>query len=183
MNEFVLRCLISCVIATVLYFVSAGVVSHFWGRKVARDTMRYDIRLGLISLLSGTPMLQVFAWSAEKYHFTKLYMSIGDYGWGYWFLSLPLYVLCWDFVFYLTHLVLHWPLVYRKSHFRHHSCRPPVPWSGVAIDPFETILSGIMNPRRKLLLLACSSPPSIRYTLPRPHTPHGQRLWPDTGKA
>ena len=144
MNEFVLRCLISCVIATVLYFVSAGVVSHFWGRKVARDTVRYDIRLGLISLLSGTPMLQVFAWSAEKYHFTKLYMSIGDYGWGYWLLSLPLYVLCWDFVFYLTHLVLHWPLVYRKPHLRHHSCRPPVPWSGVAIDPFETILSGIM---------------------------------------
>jgi sterol desaturase/sphingolipid hydroxylase (fatty acid hydroxylase superfamily) len=144
MREFLLRCALSCVIALVLYFVGAWVVTRKWDRKVKRDTTDYDIRLGIISLLSGTPMLQLFTWAAERFHFSKLYFNISEHGWGYWLLSLPLYVLCWDFVFYLTHLVLHWPLVYRKSHFRHHACRPPVPWSGIAIDPFETILSGIM---------------------------------------
>lgn len=59
-------------------------------------------------------------------------------------LSIPLYLLLWDLVFYLGHLVLHMPFVYRKSHFRHHACRPPVPWSGIAIDPPETMLSGIL---------------------------------------
>ena len=36
------------------------------------------------------------------------------------------------------------PFVFRISHFRHHKCRPPVPWSGIAIDPIETVFSGIL---------------------------------------
>lgn len=144
MREFLLRCVISGGIATALYFVSAGLVSRWFDRDVARSVRKHDIKLGIISLLFGSPVLQVFALLAEKYHVGKMYTDIGALGWGYWLLSLPLYVLCWDLVFYLTHLVLHMPYVYRKSHFRHHSCRPPVPWSGIAIDPFETILSGIL---------------------------------------
>ena len=136
MLEFILRCVISGGIATSLYFLSAGVVSRFWTREVSRSVAKHDIKLGMISLLFGSPVLQVFGLLSEKYHVGRVYADIGSMGWGYWLLSLPLYVLCWDLVFYLTHLVLHLPFVYRNSHFRHHSCRPPVPWSGIAIDPF-----------------------------------------------
>lgn len=144
MNELLLRCVISGGIATALYFVSAGIVSRFWNREVSRSVLKHDIKLGLISLLFGSPVLQGFAVLSEKYHVGRVYADIGAMGWGYWALSIPLYLLCWDLVFYLGHLVLHMPLVYRKSHFRHHACRPPVPWSGIAIDPFETLLSGIL---------------------------------------
>ena len=139
-----LRSAISGVMATLLYLLSAGIVSRYWTRTVSRSVLRHDVKLGLISLLFGSPVLQIFAWAAERYHFTRVYTDMGGHGWIYWAVSLPLYVMCWDAVFYLTHLVLHMPYVYRHSHYRHHSCRPPVPWSGIAIDPFETILSGIM---------------------------------------
>jgi sterol desaturase/sphingolipid hydroxylase (fatty acid hydroxylase superfamily) len=144
MNEFLLRCVLSGSIAMALYFVAASLVARFWTRDVSRSVLRHDVKLGLISLAFGSPVLQVFALGAEKYHFSRMYTGVASHGLAYWLLSLPLYVLCWDLVFYLTHLVLHWPLVYRKSHFRHHACRPPVPWSGIAIDPLETILSGIL---------------------------------------
>jgi sterol desaturase/sphingolipid hydroxylase (fatty acid hydroxylase superfamily) len=144
MSEFLLRCVISGGIATTLYLLSAGFVSRFWNRDVSRSVPKHDIKLGIISLAFGSPVLQVFAVASEKYHFGRLYTDIGAKGWAWWLLSVPLYVICWDLVFYATHLVLHMPLVYRKSHFRHHACRPPVPWSGIAIDPFETILSGIL---------------------------------------
>jgi sterol desaturase/sphingolipid hydroxylase (fatty acid hydroxylase superfamily) len=144
LSQMLLRSVISGTFAVLLYLLSAGVVSRFWNRGVSRSVVKHDVKLGLISLAFGSPVLQVFAMMAERYHVTRLYTDIGALGWGYWLLSLPLYILCWDLVFYLTHRVLHWPLVYRKSHFRHHACRPPVPWSGIAIDPFETILSGIM---------------------------------------
>ena len=62
----------------------------------------------------------------------------------YWLLSIPLYLLLWDMVFYITHLILHWEPVYQLSHRRHHAFRPPVAWSGIAIDPIETIFSGIL---------------------------------------
>lgn len=144
MQQLLLRSLLSGLIATALYFVSAGFVARFWTREVNRSTVRHDIKLGLISLAFGSPVLQLFAVGAERYHFARLYQHVADHGWLYWLVSVPLYVVLWDAVFYVTHLVLHWPWVYRHSHFRHHACRPPVPWSGIAIDPLETILSGIL---------------------------------------
>jgi lathosterol oxidase len=144
MKEWLLRCALSGFFATLLYFVSAGFVARFWNRSVARSVRTHDIKLGLVSLIFGTPVIQTFAYVAEHQHVSRLYTDIAERGWLYWALSLPLYVLAWDLVFYLTHLVLHMPWVYRHSHFRHHACRPPVPWSGIAIDPLETILSGIL---------------------------------------
>jgi Delta7-sterol 5-desaturase len=139
-----LRSVISGTIAVLLYLLSAGVVSRFWTRGVSRSVLKHDVKLAIISLAFGSPVLQIFALGAEKYHFGLMYADIGERGYAYWLLSLPLYIFCWDAVFYLTHRVLHIPFVYRHCHFRHHSCRPPVPWSGIAIDPYETILSGIM---------------------------------------
>jgi sterol desaturase/sphingolipid hydroxylase (fatty acid hydroxylase superfamily) len=144
LKEFLLRSVISGAFATLLYFISASLVARYYNRSVSRSVAKHDIKLGLVSLLFGSPVLQLFALAHEHYGVGLMYTDIGARGWLYWALSVPLYVLCWDLVFYLTHLVLHLPFVYRKSHFRHHCCRPPVPWSGIAIDPFETILSGIM---------------------------------------
>jgi lathosterol oxidase len=143
-QEFLLRCAISGSIACALYFVSATVVARYHNRPVARDVVRHDVKLGIVSLLFGSPLLQVFAVAHEKWGVSRVYTGIADRGWVWWAVSLPLYVILWDAVFYLTHLVLHHPFVFRISHFRHHKCRPPVPWSGIAIDPLETILSGIM---------------------------------------
>jgi sterol desaturase/sphingolipid hydroxylase (fatty acid hydroxylase superfamily) len=143
-STWLLRSAISGAFAIVLYLVSAGVVARFWNRGVARSVVKHDFKLGIISLVFGSPVIQGFAMTSERYGIGRMYNDIGERGWLYWIISLPLYILCWDAVFYVTHLVLHIPYVYRKSHFRHHSCRPPVPWSGIAIDPFETILSGIL---------------------------------------
>lgn len=144
MSQLLLRSLLSGAIATILYFVSAGFVDRFWSRGVNRSVFRHDVKLGLISLAFGSPVLQIFAWGAEKYHYGKLYSHFNGHGWLYWVISIPIYVMLWDAVFYVTHLILHWSYVYRNSHFRHHACRPPVAWSGIAIDPIETIFSGIL---------------------------------------
>ena len=142
--DFILRSVVSGIIATLLYFVSAGLMARFYNRGVSRSVWKHDVKLGIGSLIFGSPVLQAFALAADKWHFTRLYTDMAGHGWLYWVISLPLYVLCWDAVFYVTHLVLHWSYVYRKSHFRHHACRPPVPWSGIAIDSVETIFSGIL---------------------------------------
>ena len=43
-----------------------------------------------------------------------------------------------------THLILHWGPVYRHFHANHHAFRPPTAWSGIAIDPVENVLTGMM---------------------------------------
>ncbi len=144
LQEFLIRCVISCSIAVSFYFVSASVVSRVFARKVNRDVMSHDVKLGVTSLLFGTPLLQGYAMAHEYLGVSFVYSNIAQMGWAYWALSVPVYVLLWDLVFYVTHRALHWTTIYRNSHFRHHSCRPPVAWSGIAVDPFETILSGIL---------------------------------------
>jgi sterol desaturase/sphingolipid hydroxylase (fatty acid hydroxylase superfamily) len=143
-SEFILRCFISGGIAVLLYVLMAGTVARFWNRRVSRSVWKHDFKLGLISLGFGSPILQGFSVLSEEYGVSFMYADVASMGLGYWLLSLPVYVLLWDLVFYFTHLVLHWPFVYRRSHFRHHACRPPVPWSGIAVDPVETILSGLL---------------------------------------
>jgi Delta7-sterol 5-desaturase len=142
-REFLVRGVISGSVALVIYFIAAGIVARVFPREVARDVTRHDIKWGVVSLLVGSPILQGYALAQERWGISLLYTDIGEYGWIWWVLSMPIYVMLWDLVFYLTHRVLHWPKVYRGSHFRHHSCRPPVAWSGIAIDPLETLLSGI----------------------------------------
>ncbi len=144
LSTWLLQCAISCSIAILFYVVSASIVHRLYSRRVKRSIVRRDMMLGFVSLLSGTPIIQGFALLADRYHIGFIYQDIAERGWLYWLVSLPLYVLLWDLVFYGTHLVLHMPWVYRHSHFRHHAFRPPVAWSGIAIDPFETILSGIL---------------------------------------
>lgn len=152
-KEWLVRAVISGAIASLLYVLSAGVVSRFYNREVNRNVFRHDVKLGFVSLIFGSPVIQGLAMLSETYHVGFAYTDFSKWGWAYWAISIPVYIFLWDAVFYLTHRVLHWPLVYRKSHFRHHSCRPPVPWSGIAIDPFETILSGIMPYTIPLLIL------------------------------
>src|SRR5947208_1614234 len=112
LGEFALRCALSGVFASVLYLLSGA----FWARKhsrnVSRSVIKHDVKLGFISLLFGSPVLQAFGWASERYHFGKVYPDIADKGWIWWAVSIPLYVMCWDLVFYLTHLVLHIPYVY-----------------------------------------------------------------------
>jgi lathosterol oxidase len=143
-GDFLLRSVISGSIATILYVIAGWLFTRYYNRSVQRSVLKHDFKLGIISLIFGSPILQLFGMAHEQYGISQMYMNIGDYGWVYWLVSIPLYIALWDAVFYVLHLVLHVPVVYRLSHFRHHACRPPVPWSGIAIDPFETLLSGIL---------------------------------------
>ena len=75
-QEFLLRCAISGSIACVLYFVSASIVARYFNRKVSRDIVRHDIKLGIVSLLFGSPLLQVFAVAHEKWGVSRVYTQI-----------------------------------------------------------------------------------------------------------
>jgi sterol desaturase/sphingolipid hydroxylase (fatty acid hydroxylase superfamily) len=113
-----------------------------------------DFWLAMISLAFGTPVIAGFAVAHEKWCLTSIYTDIrvhpwaehgwtGGWAWAYWAASIPAYMLIWDLWFYVLHLVLHTEPVYSWSHANHHAFKPPVAWSGIAIDPVEQFFSGI----------------------------------------
>lgn len=75
----------------------------------------------------------------------QLYHGIFDHGYVWAVISVPLYLFLWDTVFYILHRwILHQEQVYAVSHSLHHAFRPPTAWSGIAIDPFENFMSGLL---------------------------------------
>jgi sterol desaturase/sphingolipid hydroxylase (fatty acid hydroxylase superfamily) len=105
--------------------------------------------LAILSLAFGTPVIQGFGRAHEKWGILLTYTSISEQswdgagGWLYYAASIPIYLLIWDFFFYILHLALHMEPIYSYSHANHHAFRPPVAWSGIAIDPIEQFFSGI----------------------------------------
>ena len=117
-------------------------------RSVFALNFTSDFSLGLCSLLFFSPVLSAFSVAHEKYCIMKTYNAINDVqdgfgGWAWLAVSIPVYLLMFDTVFYVLHaLILHVEPFYSFSHSLHHAFKPPVAWSGIAIDPFESINSG-----------------------------------------
>lgn len=51
----------------------------------------------------GSPWLQVFGVLHERYGISPMYTDINEHGWLWWAVSIPVYLLLWDAVFYVGH--------------------------------------------------------------------------------
>jgi Delta7-sterol 5-desaturase len=96
----------------------------------------------------GYSMMTVAVFSAVGYvtfftsfkHYTKLYLQIHDYGWGYFFLSIILMLVLHDAYFYWTHRAMHHPSVFKWFHRVHHQSTNPSPWAAYAFHPLEAVV-------------------------------------------
>ena len=175
-STFVLRCVIGGAVGLVFYFMFAALVHFFYPRKpvvggVERnifDIMMWnsDISLGILGIVCGSPILQSFMILQEQFGVSLMYDDVASgkltipftsivllEGWTWIFAQIPIYLVLFDLVFYWTHLILHWGPVYTYFHANHHAFRPPTAWSGIAIDPVENILTGMMPYHCPLFLL------------------------------
>ena len=130
------------------------------GKLVARPyglDWSSDFALAVISLAVGSPISAGMGIAHTQWCVMGTYLGGAHlepwlaHPWGlappaalaYWLASIPAYMLIWDFHFYWLHLCLHMEPVYSWSHANHHAFKPPVAWSGIAIDPVEQLFSGI----------------------------------------
>jgi lathosterol oxidase len=71
---------------------------------------------------------------------SMMYDKISDYGWGYWLLSIGLYLFFNDFTIYWIHRLEHHPRIYKYIHKPHHQ------WLG-ELCPFRLIVDLIHRQR------------------------------------
>lgn len=84
----------------------------------------------------------------------NIYKDFFEYGVLWAVLQIPVYIFLWDTVFYFGHrFILHTDLIFNWSHKHHHALLPPSPWSGISVDPFELLLSGMAPYLLPLLVL------------------------------
>lgn len=120
-------------------------------RAAPATAMRRDVLYSLSSVLIFalvgvlTSQLTLMGW-------TKLYLRVDRYGWGYFWLSLGAMIVIHDTWFYWTHRLMHVRWLFRFTHRVHHLSHTPTPWSALAFHPTEALVQAIIFPLAALVL-------------------------------
>ena len=74
---------------------------------------------------------------------TQAYRHITDYGWLYFWLSIPLMMLVHDFYFYWMHRLMHHRALFRHVHRVHHLSTNPTPMTSFSFHPLESVIEAL----------------------------------------
>ena len=118
---------------------------------------------------------------AQRAGLTRIYLSLPERGWLYFWASIAAAILVHDAYFYWTHRLLHWRPLFRLAHHVHHRSTSPTPWAAYAFHPVEALIqAGVyvvivlaipMHPLALMLFLA--------YMIVRNVVGHlGFEIWP-----
>ncbi|KAJ6570104.1 fatty acid hydroxylase [Mycena vulgaris] len=152
-REYIPRQLVSLtvLIATgihLLYFVVAGlsyryIFNHDMMRhpRFLKNQVKLEIQSSLWAL-SALTLLTVPWMEAELLGYSRLYDGVGTYGYFYFFVSIPLFLLFTDYCIYWIHRWLHLPFLYKHLHKPHHKWIIPTPFASHAFHPLDGFAQG-----------------------------------------
>jgi sterol desaturase/sphingolipid hydroxylase (fatty acid hydroxylase superfamily) len=107
------------------------------GAQIRREIAYSTLTVLVFGLVNGA----IFAYGIAPH--TQLYFDIAQYGWGYFWLSIPLTILVHDAYFYWTHRLMHTRALFRTFHGVHHLSRNPTPWTAYSFHPLESVLQAL----------------------------------------
>lgn len=90
------------------------------------------------SMVFGATSLSVFETLLRLAYANEVFGTLSFAGHPVWFIALfPVLAIWQSFHFYVVHLFLHQPFIYRHVHAVHHRNVNPGPWSGMSMHPVE----------------------------------------------
>jgi len=118
---------------------------RFFFRKIQqkypdKESVLFEIKYSTLTIVIFTVIVALLIHFSEM-GYTARYNNISDYGWIYFFLSMPLMVFIHDTYFYFTHRLLHWKPLYKIGHKTHHYVLNPTPFASFAFHPTEAIVN------------------------------------------
>lgn len=163
MGALATNALLFFIIVVLRYFFFAGIAfalcwrwrkAELFPRKILPE---YPARAILISEIKWSMVTSgIFAVAgALLYHFwgeTKFYTDISQYGWLYFFLSLPILMFLHDTYFYWVHRLMHTRFFYRRMHKVHHDSKDPSPWAAFSFHPLEALVEALIIPALAFLI-------------------------------
>jgi lathosterol oxidase len=112
--------------ALILYFLFCSLSYFFFFDKRLEHHPRFlkgQIRMEIKSSMIAAPWIDLFTlpwFVAEVRGGSKLYDSVGEYGWTYLVGSVAAYLFFTDFCIYWIHRLEHHPRIYKHIHKAHH---------------------------------------------------------------
>jgi len=140
----VIACYIVLAVGSFTFYVGTANLTYqlLWVRnkdKYYPDTLKFDLEqqiaheksIAFENLPKMAVLMTPFTFGVTR-GWSKMYYNIDDYGWGYLFLSIPLFLVFTDFLIYWIHRGLHLPWMYQNVHKPHHTYQYTTPFSSHA---------------------------------------------------
>jgi len=108
-----------------------------------KKQMRHELLYSSSSILIFSFIL-IIAYLLYINGHTTIYTNIGQYGYGYFFLSLALMIILHDTYFYWVHRLLHTKWFLKNIHRVHHRSANPTPLAANSFHPVEAFILGII---------------------------------------
>ncbi|MDB6139984.1 MAG: fatty acid hydroxylase family protein [Verrucomicrobiaceae bacterium] len=129
---------------------------RWWKRKIIERMptsaeVRRELRYSAITLVVFGVVGAATAYAGIHGH-TRLYRSIGQYGWPWFFASIVLCIVLHDTYFYWTHRLMHHRKLFRWFHRAHHLSTNPSPWASYAFAPLEAVVQAGIFPLAVLVM-------------------------------
>ncbi|KAG2110889.1 C5-sterol desaturase [Suillus discolor] len=153
-RDYIPRQIISLSVITLLgihflYFLFAWLSYKFiFNHEMTRhprfleNQVKQEIQCSLRAFPAMT-LLTLPWFQAEVMGYSKLYDNVEDYGWAYFVLSVPFFLLFTDYGVYWTHRLLHHPSIYKTFHKSHHKWIIPTPFASHAFHPVDGYLQSL----------------------------------------
>lgn len=136
---FVARYAVICGGLYVFFHVFRGLWKYKIQRRDAKPAhVRHEIFWSMVNTLVTGSFLMLVYWMITNGH-TRFYFDIGEHGWGWFLLSIPLGTLGFDTWFYWMHRGLHTRWLFKHAHSVHHKSVNPTVFSAFAHHPIETL--------------------------------------------
>lgn len=90
--------------------------------------------------------MDILLFEAASFGIFKKYDEISDYGWLWFWVSMPLLIIFHDAYFYWTHRAMHHPKLYKLFHLTHHRSHNPTPFTAYSFAPLEAVVSYLYVP-------------------------------------
>ena len=135
--------LITWIFGILTYFFFATLSYVFIFDKRTFEHPKYikgQIRMEISVALNSLPLMAILTtpfFLAEVRGHSKMYGAISDYGWAYFLIQFPLFLLFTDSLIYLIHRGLHSKALYKHLHKPHHKWIMPTPFASHAFHPVD----------------------------------------------
>lgn len=115
------------------FIIWVGLSRFIEGRKIRKPTPRSkQIQMELRNSFKTVCVfvaLDILIFEAADLNILRKYDEIEQYGWLWFWVSIPLLIVLHDTYFYWTHRALHTAKLYKRMHMQHHRSHNPTPFT------------------------------------------------------
>jgi Delta7-sterol 5-desaturase len=128
-----------------LFWIKKNNSNRLQKKDLKPNQIRYEFFWSSVATLIFSFVSYILLWLWQN-DYTQFYLKLDDFSYFYLPLSFFLLLFFHEIYFYVTHLFMHKPSLYKRMHQIHHYSSTVSPWASFSFHPYETLVHALFIP-------------------------------------